>query len=412
MCSLRKTFLLVACATQAIAGPLPRYSNNTSSRSSASTQSTSTSLTRVADIASTTQESATNSTVSSTYVNGWGSSSSSAQASAYTTYSGSAAEAQTLVVSTSLYFSYAPATSNASIAITSLPATSGENRVSSTGTTTLTFYTTVPPSAGSTYPRTKQSEIAAATSNSEASTSEFSQAVDSTTTASATSSSPAVYGSVTLTYSVSSETATGALTLLPTLSSAYGSSDVSASTSVVASEVPSSGSSAYDTPMTSPTQGPSTLAQSTEALETTPSAPPVYSANQYPTASSTASASSSAAQTTLLETSNNAPSLPPYVPTQSATKGLSDYFHMPPSSSGLPEFVSQYSYLPSNTHFSYAPSAAETSVPPLAGITIVPISPSSSGDDERIVTVTVTTTQLDAGKTTTVAEQTVTISGY
>ncbi|KAK0907270.1 hypothetical protein LTR91_016683 [Friedmanniomyces endolithicus] len=407
MFGLQEILLLVAFGTTAFSGPLPRYGNGTESNAPPSLHGVSTTPYSAAGWPSTTEKIATNdSTLSTT--------SSSSSVYPITSSVDPAGAAQARVASTPTFFSYSLVTSSGTTTPMSLASSIGG--LTSAGTTTLTLYTTVPsgiePTSAKSGQLSSKSSSDVASGDSATTTSyatllasgDASTAPQSTATGTGSSAPPAVYGNYTLTYLTSTDSVTGAVTLLPTQTS------VSAATSSLSAiSMIYFGRLAIDHKYRGDIDREYT---GDTIIDATSSAAQTYPAYPYPTPSSSSPPSGS--YNTGPSSPNAAPLLPTQLPTSRPSPPPShqtpptDAHPSPPHGpplGGLPDVVPQFSYLPSSAHGPFAPAAAETSTP-LAGITIVPVNPTNGP-----VTVTVTTTQTNAGMTTTVAGSTVTVTG-
>ncbi|KAK1060539.1 hypothetical protein LTR74_011783 [Friedmanniomyces endolithicus] len=416
MLGLQEILLLVVFGTTAFSGPLPRYVNGTESNAPPSPHDVSTSPSSSAEGPFTTDKIATNDSTLSTTP-------SSSSVYPVTSSVEPVGAAQARVASTTTFFSYSPVTSFETTTPTSFASSIGG--LTSGGTTTLTLYTTVP--SGIEPTSTKSGQLSSKTSADLASgdsatttsyamvpaSGDTSTAPQSTTTGTGSSVPPAVYGNYTLTYLTNTDSATGAVTLLPTQTSdSAATSSLSPSSTIVSAASPSTTSIA-ETSTGSTLVTPSPSASYPTNQDATLSAAHTYPAYPYPTPSSSSPPSGS--YNTGPSSPNAAPLLPTQLPTSSPSPPPSHQTpptdahpsppHGPPSG-GLPDVVPQFSYLPSSARGSFAPTAADASAP-LAGITIVPVNPTNGGP----VTVTVTTTQMEAGVTTTVGGSTVTVTG-
>ncbi|KAK1077982.1 hypothetical protein LTR33_007623 [Friedmanniomyces endolithicus] len=362
MFGLQEILLLVAFGTTAFSGPLPRYGNGTESNAPPSLHGVSTTPYSAAGWPSTTEKIATNdSTLSTT--------SSSSSVYPITSSVDPAGAAQARVASTPTFFSYSLVTSSGTTTPMSLASSSGG--LTSAGTTTLTLYTTVPSDVASGDSATTTS-YATLLASGDAST-----APQSTATGTGSSAPPAVYGNYTLPYLTSTDSVTGAVTLLPTQTS------VSAATSSLSAiSMIYFGRLAIDHKYRGDIDREYT--GDTIIVSIFLCQPGRY-----------------------FKRSANLPTSRPSPPPSHQTPPTDAHPSPPhgPPLGGLPDVVPQFSYLPSSAHGPFAPAAAETSTP-LAGITIVPVNPTNGP-----VTVTVTTTQTNAGMTTTVAGSTVTVTG-
>ncbi|KAK1092961.1 hypothetical protein LTR48_003308 [Friedmanniomyces endolithicus] len=410
MLGLQEILLLVAFGTTAFSGPLPRYGNSTESNAPPSLHGVSTTPYSAAGRPSTTEKIATNdSTLSTT--------SSSSSVYPITSSVDPAGAAQARVDSTPTFFSYSPVTSSGTTTPMSLASSIGG--LTSAGTTTLTLYTTVPSGIEPTSAKSGQlsskssSDVASGDSATTTSYATLLASGDASTAPQSTATGAgSIYGNYTLTYLTSTDSATGAVTLLPTQTSVSAATSSLSATSTITSAASPSTTSIAETSTGSTLATPSVSASSSANQDATSSAAQTYLAYPYPTPSSSSPLSGS------YNTGPSSPIAAPLLPTQLPTSSPSPPPSQPtpptdphpspphgPPSGGLPDVVPQFSYLPSSAHGPFAPAAAETSTP-VAGITIVPVNPTNGP-----VTVTVTTTQTNAGMTTTVAGSSVTVTG-
>ncbi|KAK0336695.1 hypothetical protein LTR94_007681 [Friedmanniomyces endolithicus] len=410
MFGLQEILLLVAFGTTAFSGPLPRYGNGTESNAPPSLHGVSTTPYSAAGWPSTTEKIATNdSTLSTT--------SSSSSVYPITSSVDPAGAAQARVASTPTFFSYSLVTSSGTTTPMSLASSIGG--LTSAGTTTLTLYTTVPSGIEPTSAKSGQlsskssSDVASGDSATTTSYATLLASGDASTAPQSTATGTgSIYGNYTLTYLTSTDSVTGAVTLLPTQTSVSAATSSLSAISMITSAASPSTTSIVETSTGSTLATPSSSASSSANQDATSSAAQTYPAYPYPTPSSSSPPSGS--YNTGPSSPNAAPLLPTQLPTSRPSPPPSHQTpptdahpsppHGPPSG-GLPDVVPQFSYLPSSAHGPFAPAAAETSTP-LAGITIVPVNPTNGP-----VTVTVTTTQTNAGMTTTVAGSTVTVTG-
>ncbi|KAK5124550.1 hypothetical protein LTR85_001767 [Meristemomyces frigidus] len=421
MPSRRHLILLTASASAAFGGPLRRFDNGTVSDGYNVATTTSFAGSAVLPIVVAPSTSTQGTSVASTTATATDVSTSTLSSTSGEN-SVASNNAQALVATesvTSFSFSYAPAQPNTTVAGSSTFSSSvsqpGNGSSPAHGTTTLTLYTTVPPNAvasattpsidstssgasltmassGASVSSSKEhvsSSAKGATTTSPADSSQSGSDASSLSTIAHSSSvsitsqieagsstgtaSAAVYGSLTLTYSASADSATLPTTLTPM--STYISSSVVGHTSAMATQssaatpsswTHSSMSFVYPLPDTSSTLGTTSATSSASAAST---ADPV-------------------------QASDTSHPFFTYSAASTSTQGSPGSTGRP---TGLPDIVSQASGQGASA------STIRTSSSGVAGITIVPVNPNA-------VTVTVTTTELDAGKTTTVAEKTVTVS--
>jgi len=374
-------FLLVIYATPSIAGPLPRISNASTADVSVLTPSYSTSsggstfllhqpLDSSASINSVTIsiEEVTSSTAAL-------SESSGTPAVRHTLSATSISRPQGLAAtSTSFSFRYSPPHGNSTGATGPTAPLRTRSHTFSESTTTVTRFTTVVPgpssivtssSAADGESNSKGTEPNGGTSSKNA-TYSASQSVSS----SSTNMSPLVYGSITLTYTASGQTDSPSLIV----------SQVSGSSSAASSQMPASRSGTSETAGSGRT-----------------------SSFAYPIPETT---SPSQAAGATIGTTASSPAIVPTLTTQfssSTIASTSSSGVQQPSDSqggqqvGLPNIITTASPASSTTAVSSMNAQG-------GGITIIPVNPNA-------VTVTVTTTEIDAGMTTTVAEQTVTVNG-
>lgn len=273
--------------------------------------------------------------------------------------------------SISFSFSYSPPHRNITDATSSTTSLRSRSRTFPESTTTVTRFTTVGPGPSETGSNSNAANQESTSKRTEPPGKTSSKNVTSLTSQLASSSTEAsqlVYGSIILTYTASSQTDSPSLIVSQMPCSALTSSENTASSSSISSQTTGSGSqSSFFYPIPEITSSSQTTL---ETLKTTESSTFVSALTTAFSPSTIARASSSG------------------VHKSSDSRG---------QQAGLPDIVTAASPTSSTTLASSMNNQG-------GGITIIPVDPNA-------MTVTVTTTEIDAGMTTTVAETTVTVSG-